>query len=1524
MKNLVNRLIALMIILLVQFSSVFPFFQVITPALAQEACSGVSTTASSLQSSKARVGGVALDQAAKFLADMTDITGAYYDAGKDRIVFVGKKNTTAPQFDKDDLAVAIKVIVFENKLPRFSLENNINDENLLDAIYTPKTLQDTKFGKVMFDADYQMKKYNSGRDVNGNTVTSSVPGYKSFDQMFIDNGPSAHLPGNSRWWITPEYISLKKDDANSAFIFETVKMQVRTEALDPNNDPAWNKAADDFARHQTDHFDEFANEAPSYKEVKQIGKIAAVVKWIKDSGISTDFQWARDYAPKIVSTPRNTAKFPPTIFQTSDGEFIYTNEITGGANLITPNTYSPDTAGTSNSIKTSAQLVTTTKEDIHWTFNKDGQAYEAVAVAADAFRSAGSYNTASQDMGFEIAGDLNLNFSRVYSSYSGGQQGVGRGWNIFPAQLMITNFSADPILCGSLSNPKQLGFFSQNGGWETFSFTNCTSGYVPEDPAYHSKIFHNGDGSYTVRLKDQTEFNFDNKFVLKNTKDKNGNLVNYNYDASGRLTSIADTKNHSITLSYNGQGWISEAKDWSGRTVKYTYDSQGNLLTVADPNNNITTYTYDANFKLISVKDQNGIQAVTNTYTEGAKLSTQKNAVNNTTTYTYDNVNRVVSAKDSQVPARTNVIKYDAKARVLEQTDPLLFKTFYTYGVEFAPLTIKDKNGNTITNTYDANGNLTSVTYPDTKKITYQYDSANRLTKIIDNRYGTVTKDTTNTYDAKGNLMEINEAGRLTKFTYDTTGEALTLMDPLNRVLTWTRDSFGNKLTEKDALNNIANFEYDAIGRLQKRTDADLKVVTQTYDNNGNVLTLNDGAGTTTNVYDKENRLVKKTFPDTTVSEFAYNALGTLISTKDPALNTSSYGYDTYQNLVSQTDALTKITLNQYDALNRQTQNTSPMGKVYKYEYDKNGNITKRTEANNNITLYTYDAFNRLTKITYPDTKTVTFAYDNRGNRTQMVDSLGTSTYVYDNFNRLTKATNAYGKALEYTYDNANNLKTIVYPDWAGTVTYNYDGNNRLISVVDMSSKTTTYTYNKNGTLATRLLPNSIKTTYTYDTANRVNGITHDRFGAILAKFAYTRNTLGNITSVVESGSFVATTPQTTSFVYDTLGRLTKATYPGNKIFEYTYDKMGNRLTQKLDGINITSYVYDNDYKLTQLNNLTNFTYDNNGNQTKKPSGNFNPDPTYTFDFENRLVAHVTSAGNPYDWKYDGMGNRLRQNMQTAVTRYIYDNSGPLSRLMAVSGDENFAYSFWVYGLGLIKDGDGRYHLEDASGNMRFTTSSTGSKASGANYDPFGNIRSSAGILPNFQFNEQHFDEGSGLYYLRARYYDPTTGRFISRDPVQGQLAVPQTLNPYSYAINDPINLSDPSGEQVLELLKACVVKASSLFTKGAPAAVKTPQQIGKAGEAAAPIIKNTQKIDSFTQTAGGRIPDELNVSQKVIGEVKNVQYQSLTNQLKDFNHYAQENGYTFNLYTPEKTKVSQPLQDLINSGQIHHVIINP
>lgn len=1363
----------------------------------------------------AQTGAVSLVTASQNIANLTDITGAYYDSTLNRIVFIGTTNGTL-HYNKDDMAIAINSAIFGGILPDVSIDDDPSNPSGPTALvnYTGP-IKNTNLGSVLYNSDYKFKQYIIGYDPSGNKITSVVPTYKSVVDRYVALNPNPVNGNQTKFILSPQNSTLKYSSSASSFVFNSLAMKATTQQMNPSNDPKWDQAASNFASDVTTNYDQYAGESPVLTQAKQIAKIVAILKWVSDKGITTDFNWARNYTPQTVTTPNTVQKVKTPVFPNGyspQGELSFT----------TANTYLADD-GSAAALKTSAQAASTSNQDVTWNFTSGGQQYQAVAVAAGAFKSLGAYSTSVTDLSTPIVGDLPLSFQRRYSSFSGAQNGIGLGWDMVPARLYPNAANAtDFTVCNSVVFYTKLAVDYPNGH-ETFTFS-CPSGYSPDDSSFHSKVVQNSDGTAVVTLPNQTKYNFNFNLKLAQILDKNGNAINYTYNTqNGNLIGIGDTHNHSLTISYNAQNLISQIADWASRTVKYAYDGSGRLTGVTDPNGNITNYTYDGNGKLATTKDRTGQVVLTNTYASDARIATSKNAANILTTYAYDNANKAITQTDNN--GRTTKTSYDDKARILQQTDPANKNVSYTYGNESLPLTVTDKKGNKQTFTYDSGGNTSSVTFPDNSVINYTFDASNRLTKVLDGRYGTTPKETDYAYDSKGNLTQKTEAGLISKYTYNSSGDQLTSIDPLNHTTTWTRDSFGNPLTQVDALNKTTTFTYDSLGRLTKQTDANNNSTSTTYDSNSNALTTSDSAGITTNTYDKEGRITKVTAADNSVVSYAYNPSGSLSSVTDQLNNITNYGLDSYQNIASKTDALNNTTNNIFDLLNRETQSTTPLGKVSKWAYDASGNITSRTDANNKTTNYTYDTLNRLTKITYPDTKTVTFTYDARGNKTKMVDPVGTSTYTYDNFDRLTQAIDDYSHKTSYTYDSVGNLKTLTYDD-GSIVTYNYDADNHMSSVVDWNNHTTSYTYNSNGTLATRTLPNGIVTTYTYDTANRMTGVTHKKGTTTLAQFTYTRNAIGNVTSATESGSFISPS-QTINYTYDAAGRLTNATYPNSNTYDYTYDKVGNMLTDNIahdpsNGTFSDTYAYDKDSKLTNINGFTNFGYDSNGNMLEKPSQNPNPDQFYTYDPEDRLTKLTTFSGNVWNYTYDGLGNRLQKLGSTATERYITDMSGSMPRTIAIAsgfGSGGIIEKF-LYGLGPISDDGTQYYLEDGLGNLRFMTDSNGFNNGSTSYDPYGNTRSFTSLTQNFNYQQQWQDFESDQYFLRARYYDPSLRRFISKDPVSGSLKNPQTQNPYAYANDNPVNLSDPSGRCIEDF---CIGEGALVLAAGT-AALESPE----------------------------------------------------------------------------------------------------
>ena len=297
-----------------------------------------------------------------------------------------------------------------------------------------------------------------------------------------------------------------------------------------------------------------------------------------------------------------------------------------------------------------------------------------------------------------------------------------------------------------------------------------------------------------------------------------------------------------------------------------------------------------------------------------------------------------------------------------------------------------------------------------------------------------------------------------------------------------------------------------------------------------------------------------------------------------------------------------------------------------------------------------------------------------------------------------------------------------------------------------------------------------------YDAADQLKCVLNDKTAAspstcssatMVSKFEYTLDAVGNRKQMLDTG--------VNTYVYDALYRLKQVTYPNPApgTDTYTYDTNGNRLTK-----NATIYTYDYADQMKTAGGVA-YQYDNNGNQTSAPSS------TFTYDHENRLT--VVSGSNASTNTYNGDGLRMSRTASGVTTNYTWDVA---SGLPSVLEDGTNRY---VYGLDLISatnaSGAQTYFLYDGLGSTTELVNGTnGSTLASYRYDTFGAIRSQTGTSANYWlFTGEQRDSGSNLYYLRARYYDPGIGRFLSQDPLP-------TGNLYAYVGSNPVNFIDPSG----------------------------------------------------------------------------------------------------------------------------------
>ncbi len=873
-----------------------------------------------------------------------------------------------------------------------------------------------------------------------------------------------------------------------------------------------------------------------------------------------------------------------------------------------------------------------------------------------------------------------------------------------------------------------------------------------------------GDG--TEVLKTAPTSAADMLSVTLNTTDYAGQTVRFRL-VDNQTATNGFIRADALTVTYNAR--LKAVSDGLGRSVVYGYDDATNDLTsVTNVGGGTSAFTYSGH-RLVTIKDALNHVQVTNTYDTANRVAEQRDALNNLTCFYYGAPPAYTSAncpgttpapqagETVMVDARGNRWRYqhDKAFRTTGVEDPLGNAAVYTYeatGALCSPAnrgnlcSVNDQLGHITSFTYDANGNVLTRTDADNKTWTYTYDSFNNVLTAID----PLTRTTTNVYNASGNLTSVTNAlSQTTTYTPSADGTLASVTDPLNHTTSFTYDTKGNLLTATDALSHATTNTWDLGGRLLTSTDPLGHTTTSTYDALNNVLTVTDALNhATTYTYDAKGQRTTATDANNKTTTYGYDVAGRLLTVTDPLSQTVTYGYDANGNRTTMTNTRGKTTAYAYDAANRLTSETDPLSGATAYGYDAGGRRTSRTDAISQTTLYSYDVVDRLTTIDYPaGTPDVAYTYDPVGNQLTMVDGTGTTAYTRDAVYRPTSIQDGAGNTVGYGYDAAGRRTSITYPGGTETVAYSYDSANRLASVTDWLSRVTGYTYDDADRLTSTTLGNGLISDRTYDNGDRLASLVNRNGGVTLSSYAYTLDNVGNRSQVVD-------TTGTTSLTYDGLYRLTGVTYPNADTQSYTYDAQGNRLTKVHNGTP-TSYSYDDADQMTLAGGVA-YTYDADGNQTAAGAD------TFSWDAENRMTASTIGGVNG-SYAYDGAGLRRSRTLGGATVTYTWDLTGSLANVLRDSAGNRY-----VYGLDLISRTDGggaqEYYLTDGLGSTTGLADGAGSVTDTYGYDVYGAVRARTGTSgQEFTFTGEQVDS-SGLQYLRARYYDAASGRFVSRD----------------------------------------------------------------------------------------------------------------------------------------------------------------
>jgi RHS repeat-associated protein len=913
----------------------------------------------------------------------------------------------------------------------------------------------------------------------------------------------------------------------------------------------------------------------------------------------------------------------------------------------------------------------------------------------------------------------------------------------------------------------------------------------------------------------------------------------------GPLTTVTDGNGAVTGFGYDDiTGELNRVTDASGASSRFELDPLGFKIADIDAMGRRTEYVNDLMGRVIEER---------RTRTDA---SGQPEVL--VTRYTYDDAGNLVATEHPDGGVTRS--EFDPSGLVLAEIDALGRRTEFGYNDRGERTLVRHPDGTEETTGYDANGNIVVQTDRRGRTTQMVYDAANRLVETL-HPDDTPADDadnprSVNVYDAAGQLVQsIDEEGRATSYDYDAAGRriatTLAAIDGLTASVTDEYDSSGRRVASIDADGNRTEYRYDTVGRLVETIHPD--DTPATLDDNprrrfeldpvGRKLAEIDELGRTTRyAHDPLGRLVAVVLPDPATGLNPPLVGG---SSPEPGTLTTRYVYDEVGNKIEQIDAEGRVTRWEYDAMGRETARILPEGERETKEYNLAGELIAHTDFEGRTTRYVYDEAGRLRTTDYPRDADVGFDYDAAGARIAATDGRGTSTTEYDARGRVLRSLDADGGQIEYTYDAAGNLLARISP--SQSLVYAYDARNRLIEVVRTvdgeAPMTTRYEYDANGNRSAMLGGDGIRTEYSYDRRHRLRQLVKKAAaGAVILAMNYTVDASGMRTAVEEADTQGPV--RAVAYTYDAVKRLTRETIDHrddvrDRDTSWGYDRVGNRLIQTLvaDGTTeTTAYAYDaNDRLLSETraggtkSGTTTYAYDANGNTREKSAPG--EVTTYGYDDANRLVEAVTPQGRTaYVYSADGL--RVRQIHTPAggtptTTWYVQDTAYAYAQVIEQytsqgTGPKSLAATF-TFADDLVSQTRydtgspvTRFVHADGFGSTRWLTDAAGAITDSVDYDAFGKEIGRAGTTAiEHLYRGEAFDPNLGFYYLRARWMDPSIGRFTQQDPFAGFGTDPRSLHKYLYANADPTNGRDPSGYVTL-VEKSLTINMSVMMTMGA------------------------------------------------------------------------------------------------------------
>jgi len=937
--------------------------------------------------------------------------------------------------------------------------------------------------------------------------------------------------------------------------------------------------------------------------------------------------------------------------------------------------------------------------------------------------------------------------------------------------------------------------------------------------------------------------------LIRATTDPEGNVTEYDYYKDGvgkglvKSKTLKDGNTVVNTVSYEYNAQLQVSKETTSFDIsknlysvkEYEYDKFNNVTVTRDYGTGSTPATTIAEYDLLSRKTveyapnysaDKSHGSLTTYYPDGNKKS-ETDAEGNVTSYVYDAYGNITKQTDPD--GTISLTEYDG----LQREKAKYFKADSESSKQIQSTTSYEFIKNYSVDVYTGLDNSSSKSSSALKTINTTYITADKqvvsevLTSfkqktIYEKTNGKIKK--TNAYYANGEIArEIDALGNITKYE-NTTLESANGICKVSRTYT----PFNTK-TDGSVNYSITENQYDKNGNvtLAKQTVQKQDSDTIKY-------------SVTENQYNAQGLLTQVTLSDGTsnseknITKYLYNNAGIqttmltgLHADSDSDYLKTNYEYDAWGHLVKTTDSTG------YDS-----------GIT---TYDLNGNALTVTDANGNVTTNTYDSLNRIlianTVHSNDSSKNVnkSYEYDEMG-RVQCININNEQTlYLYDDLGRKITEESSTGFKGYYYEGISQNVSSyfigrnhqIVYEN----IFYTYDDEMRVVQVKEGGNLTASYAYDENGNKISETLANGVVSTYSYNACNKVTKLVTKSGKFDISSYEYSYYLDGSDACKVRNENGII---ETTSYDYDGLKRLTKESISNGKTadtYSYEYDDYGNRSKMVANGSEEYETVYDYTVNgkytallqkeiktvketpsaVTSNNGLaisptdlitstaadakreeTAYSYDANGNQITKITAD--KTETNTYDSLNQLIG-FTDGKTTASYKYDVDGLRISKTVDGHSIDQIWNDD----KQIAVDADGSNPYKAQIYirGTNLLAGcefvqavkSDYTYYTQNAHGDVVNLTDNNGAVTKTYQYDAFGVEKNIDDTDTNaFRYCGEYYDKETATIYLRARYYSPSTGRFISRDSFAGSNNDPLSLNLYTYCHNNPVSGTDSTG----------------------------------------------------------------------------------------------------------------------------------